>query len=83
MSDDVESVVEEVDVEKVYSAKQVVGKLRRLADALEAGKPFKIQIAGNAVEVPPDATIEFEYQRDADGEEMEIEIKWKASSDEA
>lgn len=79
MSDEVESVVEDVDVEKVYSARQVVGKLRRLADALESGKVFKIQIAGNAIEVPPDATIEFEYERGTDGEEMEIEIKWKSA----
>lgn len=81
MSDEVESVVDEdeVDVEKAYSAKQVVGKLRRLADALESGKPFKIQIAGNAIEVPPDATIEFEYQRSGDEAEMEIEIKWQVA----
>jgi amphi-Trp domain-containing protein len=76
MSEEVETDVEAVDVEKSYSARQVVGKLRRLADALESGKPFKIQIAGNAIEVPPDAIIEFEYQRSGDEAEMEIEIKW-------
>ena len=31
------------DVEKVYSTSEFVAKLRRLADALEAGKRFEIQ----------------------------------------
>ena len=34
------------DIEKGYSVKQMVAKLRRLADCLEAGRQFKIQIAG-------------------------------------
>jgi amphi-Trp domain-containing protein len=69
---------EEVDVEKSYSNKEVVGKLRRLADALEQEKTFEIQIAGKRIYIPPFATIEFEYERNEEGEEeVEIEIKWK------
>ena len=34
------------DIEKVYSTSEFVAKLRRLADALEAGKRFEIQVAG-------------------------------------
>ena len=69
---------EEIDVEKKYSKHEAVGKLRRLADALEQDKTFEIQIAGERIYVPPFATVEFEYQRGEDGaEEMEIEIKWK------
>ena len=69
---------EEIDVEKKYSKHEVVGKLRRLADALEQDKTFEIQIAGERIYVPPFATVEFEYERGEDGtEEMEIEIKWK------
>lgn len=68
---------EEKDVEKSYSNKEVVAKLRRLADALEAEKTFEIQIAGERVYVPPYATIEFEYQREGEDEEIEIELKWK------
>lgn len=66
----------EKDVEKSYSNKGVVAKLRRLADALEAGKTFEIQVAGERVRVPPHATVEFEYQREGDDEELEIELKW-------
>mgnify|MGYP007004970695 CR=1 FL=1 len=40
------------DVEKRYPARQFVAKLRRLADSLEAGKPFRIQVAGERVTVP-------------------------------
>ncbi|HEY0172503.1 MAG TPA: amphi-Trp domain-containing protein [Pyrinomonadaceae bacterium] len=65
------------DVEKSYSNGEVVAKLRRLADALEAEKTFEIQIAGERIYVPPYATVEFEYQREGDEEEVEIELKWK------
>ena len=64
------------DVEKSYSNKGVAAKLRRLADALEQGKAFDIQVAGERVRVPPHATVEFEYQREGDDEELEIELKW-------
>jgi amphi-Trp domain-containing protein len=67
---------DEKDVEKSYANRAVVAKLRRLADALEAGKTFEIQIAGERVRVPPDAEVEFEYQREGDEEELEIEVKW-------
>jgi amphi-Trp domain-containing protein len=69
----------EVDVEKSYSNRENAAKLRRLADALEHGKAFEIQIAGNRIYVPASAEIEFEYEREGDEQEIEIEIKWKKS----
>ena len=65
------------DVEKIYLTKDVVAKLRRLADSLEAGKSFQISIAGERISVPPTAVVEFEYQREDGEEEIEIEIKWR------
>ena len=65
------------DVEKSYSNREVVAKLRRLADALEEGKTFEIQIAGERIYVPPYATVEFEYERQGDQEGIEIELSWK------
>ena len=38
------------DIEKGYSVKQMVAKLRRLADCLENGKQFQIQIAGERIQ---------------------------------
>nr|WP_290670446.1 amphi-Trp domain-containing protein [Ardenticatena sp.] len=64
------------DVEKVYSVKQFVAKLRRLADALEANKPFVIQVAGERIYVPRDAIISIEHERAEDGEELEFQLKW-------
>lgn len=68
------------DVEKSYRNRDVAAKLRRLADALEQGKAFTVQIAGKRVYMPPRATVELEYQREGDGEEIEIEISWTRSS---
>ena len=67
----------EKDVEKAYSNKEVVAKLRRLADALEEEKTFEIQIAGERIYVPPYETVEFEYERQGEDEEVEIELRWK------
>ena len=66
-----------IDVEKSYPHKEVIAKLRRLADALESGKTFEIQIRGKRIRVPPHALVEFEYERRAEEEEVEIELKWK------
>ena len=70
-------MADEMEVEKSYSNKEVVAKLRRLADSLEAGKTFEIQIAGNRIYIPPYATVEFEYERRGEEEEVEIELTWK------
>jgi hypothetical protein len=45
------------DVEKDYPLDQFVEKLRRLADAIEKGERFEIQIAGERVYVPVRATF--------------------------
>lgn len=67
----------EIDVEKSYSTKATIEKLKRLAAALEAEETFEIQIAGERVYVPPYATVEIEYERTDDEEGIEIELKWK------
>jgi amphi-Trp domain-containing protein len=64
------------DVEKVYSTPEFVAKLRRLADALETGKRFEIQVAGERVYVPVRAEFNVEHERDGDEEELEFQVKW-------
>jgi len=64
------------DVEKSYSTKQFVAKLRRLADALERGERFSIQVHGRRVYVPAKATISVEHERSQDTEEIEFQLKW-------
>jgi len=64
------------DVEKNYPRRQLIAKLRRLADALEQGKRFRIQVAGERVSIPPTATITLEHERGGSDEEIEFQLKW-------
>lgn len=64
------------DVEKDYPRRQFIAKLRRLADCLENDERFRIQIAGERVAVPPDATINLEHERADGAEEIEFQLKW-------
>jgi len=64
------------DIEKNYSVKQFVKKLRRLADCIEQGKKFQIQVAGERVSIPAAAIINIEHERGDSSEEMEFQLKW-------
>ena len=66
----------ERDVEKTYTVKQTAAKLRRLADCLEQGKQFRIQIAGERVNVPAGAVFNIEHEREGGFEEVEFQFKW-------
>lgn len=65
------------DIERVYSPKQFAAKLRRLADALEAGEAFEIQVANERIRVPKDAEFNVEHERSDGEEEVEFQLKWK------
>ena len=65
------------DIEKAYSTAQFVEKLRRLADCLEKGERFDIQIAGERIYVPKHAVFNIEHEREDGEEEIEFQIKWK------
>ena len=65
------------DVEKVYSQREFVRKIRRLADAVEQGESFAIQIAGERIRVPKDAIVNIEHERGEAEEEIELQVKWK------
>ena len=67
----------ERDIEKVASPKQFAAKLRRLADALESGRRFRIQIAGERISVPPDPEITLEHERGDGVEEVEFQLRWE------
>ncbi len=66
----------ERDVEKGYTTSEFIAKLRRLADALESGNQFEIQIAGERIYVPVRAEYNIEHERDGENEEVEFQIKW-------
>jgi amphi-Trp domain-containing protein len=50
--------------------------LRRLADALEAGKRFEIQMVGERIYVPAHAEFNVEHEREGNDEELEFQLKW-------
>ena len=64
------------DVEKIYATADVVAKLRRLADALETGKTFRIQVAGERIRVPARAEFSVAHEREDDEEEIEFQFTW-------
>lgn len=64
------------DVVADYPAQQFVAKLRRLADCIEQGGNFRIQVAGERVVVPSTATINIEHERGASREELEFQLIW-------
>ncbi len=70
------SVKPERDVEKGYPKADFVAKLRRLADAIENGDRFEIQIAGERIHVPVRAQFTIEHERSDEEEEIEFQIKW-------
>jgi len=60
----------------VYSVPEFAAKLRCLADALESGEPFPIQVAGKRVSVPRRAQIGGEHERCNDEGEVELQLRW-------
>jgi amphi-Trp domain-containing protein len=64
------------DIEKDYPLPEFIDGLRCLADALERGERFNIQIAGERISVPAHAVFNIEHEREEGEEEIEFQIKW-------
>jgi amphi-Trp domain-containing protein len=64
------------DIERTYSRKQFVAKLRRLAEALESEKAFAIQVGGERLHIPADATFNIEHERAGGEDELEFQVRW-------
>jgi amphi-Trp domain-containing protein len=67
----------ERDEERFVSTEQFVARLRRLADELEGGKSFVIQVKGERIRVPKGASLSIEHEREGADEELEFQLKWK------
>jgi amphi-Trp domain-containing protein len=65
------------DLERTYSRAQFVAKLRRLADALEVGAPFTIQVAGERLRLPADVAFNIEHERAGGQDELEFQLRWR------
>jgi len=64
------------DLTRSYSRRQFAAKLRRLADAVETGKAFTIQVAGERMHIPADVTFNIEHERSSAEEELEFQLLW-------
>jgi amphi-Trp domain-containing protein len=67
------------DLERTYTRAQFVAKLRRLADALESGGAFTIQVAGERLRIPADAAFNIEHERAGGRQELEFQLLWDAA----
>jgi amphi-Trp domain-containing protein len=66
----------ERDIERIQNRDQFVTTLRRLADALERGEPFRIQVAAQRFSVPSSAELSIEHEVEGDSEELELQLRW-------
>lgn len=69
------------DIEKDVPKTQFVDTLRRLADSIEAGESFRVQVQNARFTIPVDASIVIEHERDGDSEEFALELQWTNPSD--
>jgi len=65
------------DIERAYPARQFAAKLRRLADAVESGKAFTLQVAGERLHIPADARFNIEHEREGGVDEVEFQLRWR------
>lgn len=66
------------DLTRTYSRNEFAAKLRRLADAIESNRAFTIQVAGERLHIPANATFNVEHERSGDEEELEFQLIWKS-----
>ncbi len=64
------------DVERDCTTATFVDSLRRLADALETGEAFRIQVAGKRFVVPAGAKLSIEHEAADGDEELEFQLRW-------
>lgn len=68
------------DVERAVGAQQFAATLRRIADAVEKGESFQIQVANKRFTVPVNAVRSIEHEVESDGqEELELQFRWRST----
>jgi amphi-Trp domain-containing protein len=64
------------DVERDVNPAEFAKVLRRVADALETGESFRIQVVNKRFTVPKTATISIEHEVEDGDAELELQFKW-------
>ena len=65
------------DIERTYTRKQFVAKLRRFADAIEKERAFAIQVGGERLHISAQAEFNIEHERAAGEHELEFQLRWR------
>ncbi len=73
-------VMSERDIEKAVDKVRFVETLRRLADAIEKGEAFRIQVANKRFTIPEGAELQIEHEVEGTREELALELVWDSSS---
>ncbi|MHB1168158.1 MAG: amphi-Trp domain-containing protein [Longimicrobiales bacterium] len=68
------------DLTRSYSRSQFAAKLRRLADSIEDGGAFTIQVAGERLRVPASAKFNIEHERLDGVQELEFQLVWESDA---
>lgn len=71
----------ERDVERNCSKDSFAASLRRLADALDKGESYRIQVVNQRFTVPADAELSIEHEVEGGVEELEFQLRWNSSGD--
>lgn len=75
-------MIEDRDTEIIHDVSSFATELRRLADALESGEDYTIDIDGEEITIPADAHFAVAHERE-DGEvELEFQISWSVTDTE-
>ena len=68
--------MEGVDIERTPFRVATARQLRRIADALTAGKAFQVRINGRRVILPDDLQLEVNFDTGVRRGEIDIELSW-------
>ncbi len=72
-------MTEDRDIEVTHEVSSFVSELRRLADALESGQVYTVNIDGEDVTIPEDAGFSVAHEREDGVVELEFQITWTVS----
>ena len=65
------------DVTRSIPRARFAATLRRLADAIESGEPFRVQVGAERVVIPRTARPSVEHERAGGEHELELQLRWR------
>ena len=69
------------EIEKNYEPSGFAAELRRLADAIESGEDFTLDIDGETITVPASALASVEFEQEDGTAELEFQLSWEVEDE--